>query len=99
MASPTYRDIRRRIKQLEDEAELLRKSELAEVIAQLRGQIEEYRLTQDDLFGPEAGPLAQYRDPETGQTWSGFGRPPNWIRGKNRERYRVRCISGRCQES
>ena len=99
MASPTYRDIRRRIKQLEDEAELLRKSELAEVIAQLRGQIEEYRLTQEDLFGPEAGLLARYRDPETGKTWSGFGRPPNWIRGKNRERYRVHCISGRCQES
>ena len=88
-----------RIKQLEDEAELLRKSELAEVIAQLRRQIEEYKLTQEDLFGPEANSLARYRDPETGQTWGGFGRPPNWIRGKNRECYRVRCSSERCQES
>jgi DNA-binding protein H-NS len=99
MASPAYRNIRRRIKQLEDEAELLRKSELADVIAQLRGQIQDYRLTQEDLFGLEAGSLARYRDPQTGQTWSGFGRPPNWIRGKNRELYRVRSIRGHIQES
>jgi DNA-binding protein H-NS len=30
-----------------------------------------------------------YRDPDTGNTWCGFGRPPNWIRGVNRERFRV----------
>ncbi|WP_175175202.1 H-NS family nucleoid-associated regulatory protein [Achromobacter pestifer] len=34
--------------------------------------------------------LVRYRDAETGNTWCGFGRPPNWIRGKDRERFRVR---------
>ena len=33
--------------------------------------------------------LVRYRDPESGKTWCGYGRPPNWIRGKDRERFRV----------
>ncbi|WP_183012426.1 H-NS family nucleoid-associated regulatory protein [Achromobacter sp. UMC46] len=33
--------------------------------------------------------LVRYQDPETGNTWCGFGRPPNWIRGKDRARFRI----------
>lgn len=29
----------------------------------------------------------KYRDPKTGATWSGRGKPPNWIVGKNRDRF------------
>ncbi|MEQ6310504.1 MAG: H-NS family nucleoid-associated regulatory protein [Pseudomonadales bacterium] len=40
-----------------------------------------------DLFG--AGPLRQdtgrYRNPKTGETWSGRGRPPRWIEGRDRK--------------
>lgn len=39
---------------------------------------------------PELSDLVRFRDPATGNTWTGFGRPPNWIRGKDRERFRVR---------
>lgn len=30
-----------------------------------------------------------YKDPETGKTWSGMGREPGWIKGKNRDDFRV----------
>lgn len=31
----------------------------------------------------------KYRDPETGQTWSGRGREPKWLQGKNREDFAI----------
>ena len=40
-------------------------------------------------LGPSLDDLVRYRDPESGRTWCGYGRPPNWIRGKDRERFRV----------
>ena len=30
---------------------------------------------------------AKFRNPETGQTWSGRGREPVWIKGRNREEF------------
>lgn len=42
------------------------------------------------LAAPNLDDLVRYRNPETGQTWCGFGRPPNWIRGEDRDKYRVR---------
>ena len=32
---------------------------------------------------------AKFRDPETGKTWSGRGREPTWIKGKNREKFKI----------
>ena len=32
---------------------------------------------------------AKFRNPETGQTWSGRGREPVWIKGKDREEFRI----------
>jgi DNA-binding protein H-NS len=32
---------------------------------------------------------AKFRDPETGKTWSGRGREPVWIKGKNREEFKI----------
>ena len=31
----------------------------------------------------------KYRDPDTGKTWSGRGREPLWLRGKNRDDYLI----------
>ena len=33
---------------------------------------------------------AKYKDPETNKTWSGAGRCPRWLEGKDREEYRIR---------
>lgn len=53
-------------------------------------QSPESRHCVDEAGVPELSDLVRYQNPETGQTWCGFGRPPNWIRGKDRARYRVR---------
>lgn len=62
----------------------------AEGIAAARALIAEHGLTAADVF-PAQGKKAKgsvgapkYRDPATGVTWTGRGKPPNWINGKDR---------------
>ena len=43
---------------------------------------------------PKPGPAAKYRNPATGETWSGRGRPARWLleeerKGRKRERFLV----------
>lgn len=65
------------------------KTEKAAAITQARALATEYGLTAADVF-PAAGKPAtsmgqpKYRDPATGVTWTGRGKPPNWILGKDR---------------
>ena len=33
---------------------------------------------------------AKYRNPETGDTWTGRGREPGWIKGKNRDEFALK---------
>jgi DNA-binding protein H-NS len=86
----TYHAVRAEIAKLEAKAESLRKNELKSVIAQVRKTIAEYGLTAADLgLGRAAAKsagrkattvgVAKYRDPQSGQTWTGRGRPPTWI--------------------
>lgn len=88
----TYQSVRAQIAKLEKEAEALRRQELKNVIAQVRQVVAEYGLTAADLGlsggrGAARGGkarrastgAARYRDPATGQTWTGRGRPPAWI--------------------
>ncbi|CAG4889756.1 H-NS histone family protein [Paraburkholderia saeva] len=84
-----YRQIKERIRALEAEAEQLRRQELRQIISDMRRKIRDYGINPDQLFGPDLSDLVRYRHPETGETWNGMGRPPNWIRGKNREQFRV----------
>lgn len=100
----TYQAVKAEIAKLEARAEALRKSELKSVIAQVRKTIAQYDLSAADLGlgrgaatrgrGRAAGKasvgVAKYRDPKTGQTWTGRGRPPAWIVDvKNREAFLI----------
>jgi len=40
----------------------------------------------DSRRGPQP---AKYRDPESGATWSGRGREPSWLVGKDREAFAI----------
>ncbi|MGE8375935.1 MAG: H-NS histone family protein [Diaphorobacter nitroreducens] len=66
-------------------AEVL-KTEKGEVIAKIRALVADYNLTQEDVFStgkrksPAGAGVAKYRDPSTGATWTGRGKPPAWIK-------------------
>jgi len=68
------------------------KHEKKEAIAQAKEIIARYELAPDDLFGKQkvtARVAAKYKDPETGATWSGRGREPKWLEGKNRTEFLI----------
>ena len=94
-----YADLRTQIAKLQAQAEEARRVEVGNVIAEIQRRIAEYGLTPQDLgFAaaarrgrpPKKAPLPpKYRDPKTGSTWSGRGKPPKWISGKSRERFLI----------
>lgn len=71
------------------------KTEKAGVVAEVRALIQQYQLTQQDVF-PASGTKTKgsvgepkFRDPETGATWTGRGKPPNWIKDKDRAEFLI----------
>jgi DNA-binding protein H-NS len=92
----TYKDVAAEIERLKAKAESLRKSEMAGVISRIKVAIDAYGLTAADL-GLSASPAkrpasvavstnsgageAKYKDPASGKTWTGRGKPPLWIQG------------------
>ncbi|MFC4922968.1 H-NS histone family protein [Delftia deserti] len=58
----------------------------AKAVTEARALIQEHGLTAADVF-PQGKANAKgsvgapkYRDPATGATWTGRGKPPNWIK-------------------
>jgi DNA-binding protein H-NS len=66
-----------------------RKTERADAVAKVRSLMAEHGLTMADLSARSSPPAAKtagrkvapkYRDPATGDTWSGRGLQPKWLR-------------------
>ncbi len=86
----TYKELLSQIEQLKAEAENARQAEKAGGIAEIKARMAELGITVEDLSGGKrvmrrrvaAAPsgLVKFRNPETGQTWSGKGRSPGWIK-------------------
>lgn len=98
MASKGYKDLKEQLAKLEQETEAARVAELASVVADIREKVVEYGITAEDIFGRQRGgkrkaaaPVAaKYHNPKTGETWSGRGRAPAWIKeAKNRDRFLI----------
>ena len=47
-----------------------------------------YRASSDPSQ-PKRKVEPKYRDPETGMTWTGRGKAPKWLSGKNRDDFRI----------
>lgn len=60
----------------------------AKAVTEARALIQEHGLTAADVFphGKPKGSVGtpKYRDPATGATWTGRGKQPRWIEGKDR---------------
>lgn len=92
----TYKALKEQAEALARRIEEARLIEVQSVIANIRELAAEYRLSAEDIFGNPRGKRsargassanAKYRDPMTGACWSGRGRPPDWIKGKDRNRF------------
>jgi len=94
----TYQDYQKQIAELQAKAEEARRSELNEAKAKIRVIMAEYGLTLADIDGvakqlPKAArkPVeVKYKDETTGDTWTGRGRAPKWLEGKDKNLYLIR---------
>ena len=93
----SYKELLQKQKELAVQVEEARKREIADTVQKVRELVAEYGLTSQDVFpGRRAGKVAtggkvapKYRDPATGVTWTGRGKPPRWIEGKDRNAFAI----------
>lgn len=93
---PTYKELLAQKQKLEQQLEAVRLKELEQVVAQVKQIIADYGLTAEDIgLTPRTktkgrrAVAPKYQDPKTGATWTGRGRAPTWIAGKNYERFLI----------
>jgi DNA-binding protein H-NS len=85
-----YRELLAQAEELDRQIASARQVEAASALADVQAKIAEFSFTVEEVFSTKkprktrerSGP--RYRDPDSGATWSGMGREPAWIKGKNR---------------
>ena len=94
----TYAEYVEQIAKLQALAEAARKDEINDAIKKIRDLMQLHGVTVEDLSSarsakPEKAKVsvaAQFKNPETGETWTGRGRAPRWLDGKDRDAYRIK---------
>jgi DNA-binding protein H-NS len=92
----TYKELQEQIESLKKDAKEARSKEIKDVIEQIKKLMAEYDLSLEDIQPSSSRKKSkpgisnvQFRD-EFGNTWSGRGRLPAWLKGKSKEQFRVR---------
>jgi DNA-binding protein H-NS len=96
----SLKDLLQQRENLEKAIAEARQNEISAAVAKVREIVAEYGLTAQDVFPGRAGKsgagktgtakvAAKYRDPATGQTWTGRGKAPKWIEGKDRAQFTI----------
>lgn len=93
----TYQELMARKRELDIQIEAARMQEFGYALKKVHELIELYEMTPQDVFGYQLQAqnpqgkrpvAAKYRNPVTGQTWTGRGKPPKWIAGvANRDEF------------
>ena len=96
----TYAQYVEQIAKLQSLAEAARQAEINDAIKKIKDLMQAHGVSIVDLSsGSRAKPAkakvtatvaAQFKNPETGETWTGRGRVPRWLDGKNRDSYRIK---------
>jgi DNA-binding protein H-NS len=95
---PTYQEYQAQIAELQKLAEQARQAEVADAKKRIRELMEANGLTANDLRAAKSQVVkkqsnsveAKYKDPESGQTWTGRGRAPRWLNGKSKEDFLIK---------
>ena len=94
----SLKDLLSQIETLQNQVAEVRQREVGEAIAKVRALVAEYQLTTSDVFPSSKGKSSakktgkvapKYRDPISGNTWSGRGLAPKWLAGKNKDDYLI----------
>ncbi len=82
---------------LEKAIEAARQEEIKQAVETVRGLVKQFKLTSADIFGGKTKAAGgkrkavapKYKDPATGATWTGRGKAPKWIEGKDRAKFAI----------
>ena len=76
---------------IEQQIKEIRENERKDAIKSARKLIDEFVLTPEELFGKQKTNTIQpkYVNPQTGETWTGRGRTPKWLAGKNQDDFLI----------
>ena len=99
----SYKELLAQRASLEQRIAQARQQEVDAAVTAIRELIAEFDLTVDEVFPAgrkrmrmgdleyrETKTVApKYRDPATGQTWTGRGKAPLWIRDKDRDEFSI----------
>jgi len=98
----SYKELLKQREALEQQISEARKRELSDAVSQARALVAEFGLTAQDVFpaGRAAGKSGRsstagtkvapkYRNPATGETWTGRGKAPKWIQNESREKFAI----------
>lgn len=94
----SYQELIQQREALEKAIALARQQEIAQALSQVKGLVNDFGLTAEDIFGggsktraskPSGKVAPKYRDSATGSTWTGRGKPPKWIQGKDRTAFAI----------
>lgn len=100
-AKPSYQDLLAQQVELEKKIKAVREQQVTIVLGQIRQLVEEYDLHDEVQImrdrspkprgtgAPRSPVAAKYRDTKTGEMWSGRGRAPAWIAGKDRTKFLI----------
>lgn len=96
----SYKELIAQREALDAQIKAARDRELADALEKVRTLIREYELKPEEVFpqmrsgrpmsasaGTKVAP--KYRNPATGETWTGRGKPPRWIQDQNREQFLI----------
>jgi DNA-binding protein H-NS len=96
----SYKELLAQREKLEKQIEEAKAKDYAEVLNEIKQKMADYGITLAELGGgrgklgtggrPRAGVAPKYRDPASGSTWSGRGKPPRWIAGQDREQFLIK---------
>ena len=94
----TYAEYVEQIAKLQSLAEAARKDEINDAIKKIKDLMQLHGVTVGDLSSARVAKAtkakgsfaAQFKNHETGETWTGRGRAPRWLAGKDKEQFRIK---------
>jgi DNA-binding protein H-NS len=94
----TYQEYQTQIAELQKMADAARAKETAAAREKIAALMREHGLKSADLLSPAKAKSgkppalvpAKYRDAVSGRTWTGRGRAPKWLTGKDKDTYLIR---------
>lgn len=86
----SYKELLAQKRELDAQIEAFKRESRADALKQARDLVQAFGLSATEVFANAKRTVApRYRDPATGATWTGRGKAPLWIAGKDRSAFAI----------